>query len=57
MYRLERLGAPCFSIGLAGAVHGLQGKTERARALQAESTEIMRRVSGPPERWGRSHYY
>jgi len=56
-YQLERLGAPCFSIGLTGAVHVLQGDFQRARLLQDESAAIMTSVSGPPERWGRSHRY
>jgi tetratricopeptide (TPR) repeat protein len=57
IYQLERLGAPCFSIGLTGAVHGLQGDVERATSLQVESAEIMTLVAGPPERWGRTHRY
>jgi tetratricopeptide (TPR) repeat protein len=56
-YQLERVGAPCFSIALAAAIHGLRGELTRSRALQAESAAIMTLVSGPPERWARSQHY
>ena len=57
LYRLERLGAPCFPIGLTGAVRGLQGDLEQAELFQAESNGIMSLVSGPPTRWGRSQHF
>jgi tetratricopeptide (TPR) repeat protein len=57
LHRLERLGAPCFSIGLAAAVHRLRGENQQSAACQAESAEIMSLVSGPLERWGRTQRY
>jgi tetratricopeptide (TPR) repeat protein len=57
LHRLERLGAPCFSIGLAAAVHRLRGDGQQSTACQTESGEIMSLVSGPLERWGRTQRF
>jgi DNA-binding SARP family transcriptional activator len=57
LHRLERLGAPCFSIGLVAAVHRLRGEEQQSMACQTESAEIMSLVSGPLERWGRTQRY
>ncbi|MBI1882089.1 MAG: hypothetical protein HYR94_28270, partial [Chloroflexi bacterium] len=56
-YSLERLGAICFAIGLSAAMHALQGEFEQAKSLREESYTIMTGISGPPERWRRSHHY
>jgi DNA-binding SARP family transcriptional activator len=56
-YSLERLGATCFAIGLSAAMHALQGEFEQAKSLREESYAIMTGISGPPERWRRSHHY
>jgi DNA-binding SARP family transcriptional activator len=57
LYPLERVGAPCFAIGLSAAVHALRGEFEQAKSLREESYAIMIGVSGPPEHWKRSHRY
>jgi hypothetical protein len=57
LYPLERVGAPCFAIGLSAAVHALRGEFEQAEALREESYAIMAGISGSPERWKRSHRY
>ena len=56
-YPLQRVGAPCFAIGLSAAVHALRGEFEEAKRLHEESFGIMSGVSGPPENWKRSHRY
>jgi hypothetical protein len=57
LYSLERLGATCFAIGLSAAVHALRGEFDQAKSLREESHAIMTGISGPPERWRRSHHY
>jgi tetratricopeptide (TPR) repeat protein len=57
LYPLERVGAPGFAIGLSAAVHALRGEFDQAKSLREESYAIMTGVSGPPERWKRSHRY
>ncbi len=57
LYPLERVGAPCFAIGLSAAVHALRGEFDQAKSLREESYAIMTGISGPPERWRRSHHY
>lgn len=56
-HSLERLGSPCFSIGLSAAVHAHRGDLERAHRLRLESNEIMTGLSGPAERWLRNQHY
>jgi tetratricopeptide (TPR) repeat protein len=57
LYSLERLGATCFAIGLSAAVHAPRGEFDQAESLREESYTIMAGISGPPERWRRSHHY
>lgn len=57
LYSLERLGATCFAIGLSAAVHALRGEFDQAKSLREESYAVMTGISGPPERWRRSHHY
>lgn len=57
LYSLERLGATCFAIGLSATVHALRGQFDQAKLLREESYTIMAGISGPPERWRRSHHY
>jgi tetratricopeptide (TPR) repeat protein len=56
-YPLQRVGAPCFAIGLSSAIHALRGESEIAKTLHDESFEIMTAVSGPTETWKRSQRY
>jgi hypothetical protein len=57
LFSLERLGATCFAIGLSATVHALRGEFDQAKLLREESYTIMAGISGPPERWRRSHHY
>jgi DNA-binding SARP family transcriptional activator len=57
LYPSQRVGAPCFAIGLSSAVHALRGNFEKSRELQEESFSIMFSASGQPENWKRSHRY
>jgi tetratricopeptide (TPR) repeat protein len=57
LYPSQRVGAPCFSIGLTAAVYALQGDLEKSKQLQQESFSIMFSVAGSLENWKRSHRY